>query len=62
MQYKDWPKGALESAEELEQLRVLERGIRIKTVKTGFESIAVDTPQDLEKAIKWYDKLRSIKV
>jgi 3-deoxy-manno-octulosonate cytidylyltransferase (CMP-KDO synthetase) len=58
MQYKDWPKGVLESAEELEQLRVLERGIKIKTTITNFESIAVDTPQDLQKAQEWYARLK----
>ncbi len=58
MQYKDWPKGKLESVEELEQLRVLERGIKIKTTVTHYESIAVDTPQDLEKASLWYAKLK----
>jgi 3-deoxy-manno-octulosonate cytidylyltransferase (CMP-KDO synthetase) len=60
MQFKDWPKGVLESAEELEQLRMLEHGIKIKTTVTNFESIAVDTPQDLEKAKTWSDKLRSM--
>jgi 3-deoxy-manno-octulosonate cytidylyltransferase (CMP-KDO synthetase) len=58
MQYKDWPKGKLESAEELEQLRVLEHGVKIKTTVTNYESIAVDTPQDLQKAIAWFDKLK----
>ena len=60
MQYKDWPKGVLESIEELEQLRMLERGVRIKTTVTSFESIAVDTPQDLQKAQAWFDKLKSM--
>jgi len=58
MQYKGWPKGILESIEELEQLRVLERGIKIKTTTTNYESIAVDTPQDLQKAQVWFDKLK----
>ena len=58
MRYKNWPKGILESTEELEQLRVLEKGYRIKTVLTTTESIAIDTPQDLEKAKAWYAQLK----
>ena len=58
IEFKNWPKGVLESAEELEQLRVLEHGIKIKTTLTNDESIAVDTPQDLEKAIKWFAQLK----
>ena len=60
MAFTTWPKGALESIEELEQLRVLERGVRIKTTVTTSESMAVDTPQDLEKAKQWFDKLKSM--
>jgi 3-deoxy-manno-octulosonate cytidylyltransferase (CMP-KDO synthetase) len=40
---------ALEQSEALEQLRALEHGIRIKVVETSFDSIGVDTPQDLER-------------
>jgi 3-deoxy-manno-octulosonate cytidylyltransferase (CMP-KDO synthetase) len=38
----------LERAEGLEQLRALEHGIRIKAVETRYESVEVDTPEDLE--------------
>jgi 3-deoxy-manno-octulosonate cytidylyltransferase (CMP-KDO synthetase) len=38
----------LEQAEALEQLRALEHGIRIRAIETQFDSIGVDTPDDLE--------------
>jgi 3-deoxy-manno-octulosonate cytidylyltransferase (CMP-KDO synthetase) len=38
----------LERAEALEQLRALEHGIRIKAVETAYDSIGVDTPEDLD--------------
>ena len=38
----------LERAEALEQLRALEHGIRIKAVETMYDSVGVDTPEDLE--------------
>ncbi len=60
MEFNSWPKGALESVEKLEQLRALERGIKIKTTVTFFESIAVDTPQDLQKAITWFAQSKSM--
>jgi 3-deoxy-manno-octulosonate cytidylyltransferase (CMP-KDO synthetase) len=39
----------LERAEMLEQLRALEHGIRIKAVETAYDTIGVDTPEDLEE-------------
>jgi 3-deoxy-manno-octulosonate cytidylyltransferase (CMP-KDO synthetase) len=37
----------LERAEKLEQLRLLEAGIPIRCVEVEYESIAVDTPEDI---------------
>ena len=47
--YKNLPASSLEMTEKLEQLRVLEEGFKIKVVETKFDTIGVDTPEDLEK-------------
>lgn len=39
----------LEEAEQLEQLRALEYGYPIRVVETKYDSIGVDTPEDLER-------------
>jgi 3-deoxy-manno-octulosonate cytidylyltransferase (CMP-KDO synthetase) len=49
LQFAAWPPSPLERAEKLEQLRILEHGEKIKAVVTELESIAVDTPEDLER-------------
>jgi 3-deoxy-manno-octulosonate cytidylyltransferase (CMP-KDO synthetase) len=47
--YSALPVGPLEQAERLEQLRAIENGFRIRVVETEYESLGVDTPEDLEK-------------
>ena len=51
----------LEKFEKLEQLRMLENGIRIKIVVTDRESISVDTKDDLEDARLFYQNLKNKK-
>ncbi|CAM1344911.1 3-deoxy-manno-octulosonate cytidylyltransferase [Tenacibaculum amylolyticum] len=46
------PMTPLEAAEKIEAIRYLEVGKKIKMIETSVESIGIDTPEDLEKAIK----------
>jgi len=52
--YSSLPVGPLETAERLEQLRALENGYRIRVVETEYESLGVDTPEDLERVSKLF--------
>ena len=49
LHYPSLPVGPLETAERLEQLRALENGFAIRVVETEYESLGVDTPDDLER-------------
>jgi len=49
LEYARWPQTALERAESLEQLRVLERGYQIRVVEAASPSIGVDTEDDLRR-------------
>jgi 3-deoxy-manno-octulosonate cytidylyltransferase (CMP-KDO synthetase) len=50
LQFTRLPVGLLEASEKLEQLRLLEAGIRIRVWETKHGSLRVDTPEDLKRA------------
>ena len=52
LDYANWEPSALEKAEKLEQLRVLEHGFSIHVAETKNEPIGIDTEEDLQAAIK----------
>jgi len=45
--FAEWPPSALEKAERLEQLRAVERGVRIRVVLGAQPFAGVDTPEQL---------------
>jgi 3-deoxy-manno-octulosonate cytidylyltransferase (CMP-KDO synthetase) len=57
MKFAAMPATFLEISEKLEQLRAIENGVKIRVVETVFESVGVDTPDDLLKAQEQYRKL-----
>lgn len=57
LKFAAMPATFLEISEKLEQLRAIENGVKIRVVESEFESIGVDTPDDLLKAQEQYRKL-----
>jgi 3-deoxy-manno-octulosonate cytidylyltransferase (CMP-KDO synthetase) len=55
LEYSRLPVGPLEQAERLEQLRALENGFPIRVVETEYESLGVDTPEDLERVTSLFE-------
>jgi 3-deoxy-manno-octulosonate cytidylyltransferase (CMP-KDO synthetase) len=48
-QFTGLPHGKLERIEKLEQLRALEHGYAIRVALSSFDSVSVDTPEDLQR-------------
>ena len=51
----EFPPSPLEETEKLEQLRLLEHGIRMQVRLISEAPHGVDTPEDLEKALEYYN-------
>ena len=49
LEFSSWPPSTLETAEQLEQLRVIEHGYRIRAVVTAHDSVPIDTAEDAER-------------
>ena len=49
LEFARWPASENERKESLEQLRALDRGVKIKVVEAASPSIGVDTMEDLER-------------
>lgn len=58
--FKSMTQTPLESAEKLEQLRVLENGYNIRCSMTTFDSIPVDTAEDLERVRSIVNKTQTL--
>jgi 3-deoxy-manno-octulosonate cytidylyltransferase (CMP-KDO synthetase) len=49
LEFAGWPQSENERKESLEQLRALDRGVKIKVIEAASQSIGVDTLEDLER-------------
>jgi 3-deoxy-manno-octulosonate cytidylyltransferase (CMP-KDO synthetase) len=56
LKFCQWPPARLEKTENLEQLRVLENGFRIKMIEIPFLTLSVDIPQDIIKVEEFLAK------
>ncbi|ULQ55626.1 3-deoxy-manno-octulosonate cytidylyltransferase [Flavihumibacter rivuli] len=52
LNFTQWPMTPLEAAEKIECLRYLEYGVPLKMVLTDYMGVEIDTPEDIEKALK----------
>ncbi|HZP32743.1 MAG TPA: 3-deoxy-manno-octulosonate cytidylyltransferase [Candidatus Acidoferrales bacterium] len=49
LEFATFPQGDLERIEQLEQLRWLENGYRIRVAETEYKTVEVDTPEDVKR-------------
>jgi len=53
-----WPESELERAERLEQLRFLDHGMQIHVVETPYDTVGVDTEEDLKRLQQMFQQTR----
>ena len=54
--FSNLKEGPLEELEKLEQLRVIENGIKIRMIETKLDSIGIDTKEDYLNSLNFYEK------
>jgi 3-deoxy-manno-octulosonate cytidylyltransferase (CMP-KDO synthetase) len=52
MNFVQWPVSILEATEKIECIRYLENGIPLRMVVVDYMGVEIDTPEDLERAVK----------
>lgn len=52
LNFTQWPVSPLEAAEKIECVRYLENGIPLRMVVVDYMGVEIDTPEDLERAVK----------
>jgi 3-deoxy-manno-octulosonate cytidylyltransferase (CMP-KDO synthetase) len=56
LEYPTLPQGTLEKLEQLEQLRWLENGWKIRVAEVAHDSVSVDVPEDVARVEKFLEK------
>jgi 3-deoxy-manno-octulosonate cytidylyltransferase (CMP-KDO synthetase) len=59
LEYPTLPQGELEKIEQLEQLRWLENGYRIRVAEVPHDSVSVDVPEDVPRVEKLLKETKS---
>lgn len=52
--FHTWPVSHLEQIERLEQLRFLENGMTLQVAETPYDTIGIDTAEDVARAEAWF--------
>jgi 3-deoxy-manno-octulosonate cytidylyltransferase (CMP-KDO synthetase) len=60
VEFPTLPPGELEHLEQLEQLRWLENGFRMRVVETDYDAVSVDVPADVARVEKLLSESRGV--